>query len=380
MLTIRDVVDRLTVYGGDSPSYAQATSARRAAVDALREVGNAHEWTYLTRQGRLATSAPSKTGTIAYDHTGGSSERLVTLTGSTWPDWAADGVLAVSNVVYEVDRLLTSTTLTLTSASNPGADVAAGTSYSLYRDGYPLPRGVRKLGTVTSGAYTDMVFAQLSDLNYLNRRYVSAGVPRFWSCTGSADYLGEMSLFLSPFPDQVYPVDFTYVRHPREPLILDYSDGTVTCTQGSATVTGSGTAFASDMVGSVIRFSSSASLLPTDQSGGNRYAEERSVASVDSATQLTLDAAVSATRTAVRYMISDPVDLDPVALNAYLRCAEKHYCYARRMNWTSTAEGLYQNELVRACGADSRAMGRSGAKAAFIPRLRDMPRGSDVTG
>jgi hypothetical protein len=69
-------------------------------------------------------------------------------------------------------------------------DVAAGTSYSLYRDGYPPPRGVRKLGTVTSGAYTDMVFAQLSDLNYLNRRYVSAGVPRFWSCTGSADYLG----------------------------------------------------------------------------------------------------------------------------------------------------------------------------------------------
>jgi hypothetical protein len=71
------------------------------------------------------------TGTIVYDHAGGTPDRKVTLTGGTWPLWAASGVITISGVDYTVDARTSGTVITLESDSNPGEDITDATSYSL---------------------------------------------------------------------------------------------------------------------------------------------------------------------------------------------------------------------------------------------------------
>lgn len=68
------------------------------------------------------TSTPYTTGTI------GIAAGVVTLSGGTWPNWAANGRLTVSGTTYTVNTRDSNTQLTLTNLS---VTVTAGTSYSL---------------------------------------------------------------------------------------------------------------------------------------------------------------------------------------------------------------------------------------------------------
>src|SRR5690606_39277107 len=60
--------------------------ARRAVLDAYREFPLRDDWGYFKRRGQFITEASQSTGTIAYDHSGGDHERMLTLSGATWPD------------------------------------------------------------------------------------------------------------------------------------------------------------------------------------------------------------------------------------------------------------------------------------------------------
>src|SRR5512146_3144750 len=74
---------------------ASEREIRRAVHDALAEVASAHDWTFLYKHGRVNLHAPYETGTVAYDLTGGTYERQVTLTDGTWPAWAEDAVIRI---------------------------------------------------------------------------------------------------------------------------------------------------------------------------------------------------------------------------------------------------------------------------------------------
>jgi hypothetical protein len=79
------------------------------------------------------------TGTIAYDHTGGTFERMVTLTGGSFPTLlATNGAIQIAGTWYTIAAWVNGTTLQLNSGAgnNPGADVAGGTSYVANADPY----------------------------------------------------------------------------------------------------------------------------------------------------------------------------------------------------------------------------------------------------
>jgi hypothetical protein len=99
----------------------------------------AHEWSFLYPVTTLTVNAEYNTGTIAYDHTGGANELQVTLTTGTWPSWAASGKIKISGLKYDVNTRVSDSIITLTSSSNPGADVAASTAYTLTQEDYTLP-------------------------------------------------------------------------------------------------------------------------------------------------------------------------------------------------------------------------------------------------
>lgn len=84
------------------------------------------------------TATTYNTGTVSYDHTGGSSERLVTLSGGSFPAWVdTDAAITIAGVRYPIASVLSSTTLTLNAASstntvnNPGADVGSTSNWSV---------------------------------------------------------------------------------------------------------------------------------------------------------------------------------------------------------------------------------------------------------
>lgn len=383
LFTYKDLLDHLVGYIGDNSSKDALRDCRAAAQDGYRDLASAHEWSYYWQRGRLNTVASYNTGTVAYDHTGGTYERMLTLSSGTWPSWAAFGQVMIANVVYQVAERKSDSIITLTYQSNPGADVASGTSYTIFRDSYPLPADFLAADELINASNSlGMNYTHPRDWMARQRVYQSPAAPFLYTFTSDENYFGAMAVRFFPPPDAAYPIDFVYRRRPRPLVIDEYKTGTVSVSASSSTVTGSGTVWTSSMAGSVLRLSSSTTDGPTGLRGANPYVVERVVASVESATSLTVDSAIDTAYTAVKYAISDPVDVeDGVMLTALLRCCERQSTLTRIMKNADMATAAYREALLTAREGDRRSTApRSAAcNTGWFPRLRDYPRGSDVS-
>ncbi len=383
LTTFKDLIDHLTDWVGANPGAEVQRDARRSILGGLRDLSTAHRWSYFYSRGKLHLSAPYATGTIAYDHTGGASERLVTLSDGTWPSWAALGILVLDNIGYEVSSRLSDTEITLTSASNPGEDVAADTSYSLYRDTYPLPTDLVSIGQIILASQARCLSFEHPN-SWLERQRIFHGQsqPYAYTVRGSPDYLGNMAISFYPPPDQDYQAEYIYQRLPRDLKLDEYKTGSASTTSGSTTVTGAGTNWTSRLVGTVFRVSRTSSDYPTGLVGPNPAAFERLVTAVNSTTSLTLDSAASETLGPVKYLLSDPIDVEPGAmLTALLRSIEYQMAHARRMRDRELSEAQYNRALILAREADSRNFTdeRLGQGWWYGERLANMPRGPDVS-
>lgn len=378
--TYADLVDHALYYLGGTADRAQAEPARLAVLAAYRELPARRTWSFLREVRRTTTNAPYSTGTVTYTH----STRTVTLTGGTFPDWAADGysTLYLGDTPYPVAARPTTTTLTLTAGANPGADVSAESEYTLYTDTYPLPAGTLSIdAAVLNPNGTRLCYRQPADWPLLRRRNDGPGQPSDLAVSGVASPPGSgPALLLWPPPDARYQVDYLARRAPR-PLRVDRrDDGTVTA--ASTTVTGVNTLFTAALVGSLIRVPADPSQPVTGPAGANPWAEERTVTAVASATSLTIDSAFDGTYSGTTYLISDPVDADwDVAGNYLLREVERQCRLVRRMEPTPLEDQHYQRALVDAKAADSRYTGRTAAGEGYAGpyRLSDHATRADVT-
>src|SRR5579872_702049 len=135
LTTYQDCVDHLLDYLGSSTDDQSERFCRRAVQDAYNKLPGMHSWSYLYARGRVTTVGPQQTGTIAYTN----STLTVTLSGATWPSWVTQGVIVLNNIPYPIASNPTNTTITLPPQANPGADITAGATYTLYQDAYSLP-------------------------------------------------------------------------------------------------------------------------------------------------------------------------------------------------------------------------------------------------
>lgn len=92
--------------------------------DGLRRVYAAHNWSFLRPLADVVTTAPYATGTVTI------ASGVVTLSGGTFPSWAASGVLKVSNRYYSVASRGSDTQITLDDTS---VTVASAASFQLAR-------------------------------------------------------------------------------------------------------------------------------------------------------------------------------------------------------------------------------------------------------
>lgn len=99
-------------------------------VDGLQRVYSSHDWSFFRPVVDITTTAPYATGTIAV------SSGVVTLTGGSFPSWAADGVLSVNGSFYPVVARTSGTLLTIGDSS---LVVASGANYQLGKPQVSMP-------------------------------------------------------------------------------------------------------------------------------------------------------------------------------------------------------------------------------------------------
>jgi hypothetical protein len=304
-------------------------SIRRACQNAYRELAGRRTWRYFIKLGQVNLNAAYSTGTIAYDHTGGTYERQLTLTGGTWPSWAVYGSVRIAGVNYLVEDRKSATVLTLDAQTNPGADVASSTAYEIFRSCYTLPSDFVKMNMPQSESRLGgMCYVSSEWFHSQERNSYSKGQPTHYTIARDPSLIGQMAMHVLPVPNAAESIQFVYYSRGREMKFsgydLGYCKGEISVTADSATVTGFNTAFSEDMIGAILRIGSDGNTIPTGVDGQHPRTDERSILSVESAASLTLDAGVASTQTKVKFAISDVVDIDPGMVPCYLRCIEKH--------------------------------------------------------
>ena len=352
--TFEDALDYATarVAGGtDAPNQNDVYDAVQAAY---REVGYKRGWKYLQRFERITTVAPYSTGTITYDHTGGTFERELTLASGTWPTEAANGWVRIDDVDYEIDERKSGTVVTLTERANPGADVAAGTTYQFYKDTYKFSATVAALMFPPSHqTFYGMHQIDLGEWLELRTRSTASGVPTHYAL-GPHPHYGYWAMYLWPYPTTADVINLMAHHRPRHLIVTGKAaadrDGTVT--SSGTTVTGVNTAFAAKHVGSVLRFSPDAVDLPTGTSGRNAAQYERKVIAVASTTSLTIDSSLTVS-SGVKYSISDPVDFHESMLNYFRRAIDMELSMLQPRGKLPDAAAGKREAMIAAFEADA---------------------------
>ena len=317
--TYQDMVEHLLDLFDLGETARDRRLAKRAVDEAYRELPQRAHWTFYDRHLSLQTSAPYLTGTIDYDHTGGTNERQVTLTGGTWPTWAKAGRFTIGQLKYEVDRRVSSTVLTLKDISNPGADVASGTAYQIERIQYELPADFHRLTRCFDTLWQTAIWvATAQDVrDQAAIVYTTSSYPWRVAIVSTDDTVGRLALEFTPPPATSRSYDLFYEAMPRALVTEKEARGTVAVTSGSTTATGTSTAFASSHVGSIIRLSPNSTQEPSNQVGyrnGDKDIAavfESRIEAYTSATVLVLETAAPAAYSGVKFAISDPLDIEP---------------------------------------------------------------------
>lgn len=379
ILTYADLRDHTLDYLGGATDPENERKARIAVQAGYRDLTTMHRWSLYLRQGRITTSAPYSTGTISYAAT----TNQVTLTGGTWPTWAARGVIRLDNVPYDVEERVSGTVIQLTIAHHPAANISSGAAYQIFQEIYQLPTDFMAMDDIQK-LNSGIQLVQVPAREWL-KRYRLMHTPaesNIFSILGDPDYLGSLAVVFSPPPHATETYTFLYQRRPLELRILDYHEGTVSVTADAGAVTGVGTAWTEDLEGTIIRFGGASDEdAPSGPTGKNPAVMTRVVLEVTSATALTLDENSDRTLSGVKYSLSSAADVEEGAMaTALLReCERQARIFMRPVRSSPTEERMYTEAIERARENDSRTIARSYAGRApmgeYWPRLRDYPSG-----
>jgi hypothetical protein len=327
VFTYNDCIEHLIQYQGGASSDADLGKLRTAVQMAYQDLCWNMEWQYYHRPLRIQLSAYYATGTIEYT----SSTRTLTLTTGTWPTWAASGRVLIAGIAYQVKSRTSNSELILDETFCPQANIASGTAYRIYRSVYLLPKDFRKVHEFVGEDTWTSTFTTPSEWLKRERFLQDTGTPWLWTIMQTTDVYGygRYGLFVSGYPDTAETFDCIYLRAPREIKYTGYETAARTTAAGvgtvsaaaSASVTGTSTAFSSDMVGSVIRFTTG-STVPGGVHTTNPFTEQHTISAYSSATAITLDEATTGSYTTKPFLITDPMDCPLAWRQALLRSCE----------------------------------------------------------
>jgi hypothetical protein len=332
ILTYADAIDLGVNFLLGHGNEASQEAVRHAVQSAYLDIINGYNWSSLEKPGRIHLHAAQATGTVTYTH----ATRTLTLAGATWPSWVTDATLKLNDTLCEVETYVDTTNIILDATLNPGADLAAGTTYSLFCRYYPLPSDfVNFTGPMgrNSWAYGQQI--GMAEMTAYQRNYSSTGPIQYYAIGERPNRPAEKAIYPWPFAPASEPLDFTYQRRPRELQYTGRDDadmkGTITVTTASTAVVGSGTAFETDMAGAMLLIGRDGTNVPTGRFGLYRYAEQHRIHSVTTTLAMALASNVTTGATGRKYVVTDPIDIETCAQNAFLRYMEMHLALNRNI-------------------------------------------------
>lgn len=204
--TYSGLIDYLIVSSFGGPQDAEQKDIKQAIIRSYDELTTMRDWSYYHVHGRIILQAPYSTGTVT------SSGTTVTLTGGTWPSWAATGAyLKVGEEICRVATRSSGSVVTLDTTLSLKADVT-GQPYTLYRSVYPLPADFRNMDE-PSDEYNwwSGLYVTPDEAMKLDRVSNSSGEPYHWTVIKDPDGTG-WAIKLIGYPTKLETLDFTYRR------------------------------------------------------------------------------------------------------------------------------------------------------------------------
>lgn len=188
--------------------------------DGLRRVYSAHDWSFLRPVVDLKTTAPYATGTVTI------ASGVVTLTGGTFPSWAASGTLKVSSNYYSVASRDSNTQITLDDTT---VTVATASSYQLARPEITLDATVDSIAADTVLTFypaPDRWYPSVLPRPDLTIRKLEGSNPEFntpafysvRSVTFDPTVGSRKAIAFYPAPDKVYTLRVPMILRP---VLLD---------------------------------------------------------------------------------------------------------------------------------------------------------------
>ncbi len=347
--TYFDLVESLIVSSYGGAQDAEQRDIRTAVQRAYQELGWIKDWEYHQQTARVVIE-PAWQGTVTFDATTRTVTRSV---GDPFPAGAAYCFIRINDVIAKVATRTSSSVLVLDSVMTYPENFDTAVTALLYRTLYPLPTDFRNLDKpIDEHSWSAFSYVSQDEAMKIERVLDAQGPQAYWTVTRD-DQTGGWAIRIIGYPARLETIDFTYRRSPRT---LRYSGheansraGTITAA-GTA-VTGSGTAFTSAMIGSVLRVGTP-SASPETLAGLNPYVSEAKITAVSSATALTVDKSVTAS--AAKYLITDPVDFPPGMHNC-LHSGCEYWLARTRGNKPEQAFAMYQRDLRLAMENDQLA-------------------------
>lgn len=186
---------------------AKADQEKREAVDdALEYLSLQKQWPFYHQDGQVTVNAAYETGTIAI--TNGAT--TVTLTGGTFPTWAASGLLYVDGQSYRISSRDSSTQLTLATAWNQAS--VSGESYVLAQHSYSLPSNLQRFDQI----FYDRAWAWgTKPISHALLESMRQGI-QYGQKRASAFSIANGKIHLWPWPTEALTVNLLYFRRPAK--------------------------------------------------------------------------------------------------------------------------------------------------------------------
>ncbi len=363
---VQDVIDHLISLSGGGAQDAEQRELRSAVHHAYRDLINSRDWSWHITQSRIMLE-PSESVTVTI---GGSGTTLTRATG-TWPTTATNYRVYHNGVVAQVATRTSSTVLTLSPTIKfPASFDGSNKEVTIYRNTYQLPVDFRNMDALVTQDRTSVTsYVSPTEWARIEQSILLSGDPVYWTVMRDEQSTvpDRWVVRICGYPSAASTLDFTYRRKVTMPRYTGYEQGsragTITCS-ASTSVTGTNSAFRTDMVDCVLRVIDSSVNHPEPLSGIYPYTEQSVISSVASGTSLTLKDALSATYTDRKYVISSLLDLSDSMFSALLSGAELWLARMRRTD-PEKAAAMYMRDIRMAMEADQMSP-ISGRKSAIL--------------
>lgn len=228
-ISLGAISSSLTLVNSDLTAYARVqarnvngsqadTTLQQIVNDAIAWVATSKFWEFYKTYGDLTLREPYSTGTLAISN----ASTTVTLTGGTFPSWAASGKLKIGNKVYRIASRTSGSVVVLATAWAEDAETAA--TFTIFQDEYTLASDCLKFGRPFAGQGWGLTGSPSSFEQVLeaqNSFMYGQGYPSMFCVHASG---GTPKLLIYPYPSSSEDVQLAYWYYRKPAALVNSSD------------------------------------------------------------------------------------------------------------------------------------------------------------